>query len=251
MLLRIAGITIDFNTRYPDYVRSRCSDYLCSGSMEPDICITPSVQDILKANVNGVGPMEAELYAMNIPLCEWLPSHDRLTMHGVALEYNGKSYIFTAESGTGKSTRAFLCQQLLGKDSDGKWRATIINGDKPILWFRNDRVLACGTPWSGKEGLQANRCVPLGGIFLLQRLEDAPSDSIPAASLSYSGNRAVPASRQDTLDFLLDQIYLPVSPAGKVQTLQLIEQLYNTVPVYRLVTDLSPEATQMTVSLFR
>jgi len=69
-----------------------------------------------------------------------------------------------APSGTGKSTHAFLWQKFLGEDN-----VAVINGDKPILRFREDDVLACGSPWAGKDGLQRNVCTPLGGICLLKR----------------------------------------------------------------------------------
>jgi len=242
MKLDIAGLTIDFDTRYPEYVRQRCSRYLADNSATPDIHITATESDRKKATTELTTPQEAELYAMSIPLSNFLPHNNRLMMHGVALGYNGKSYIFTAESGVGKSTHAFLWQKYLGKD-----RVSIINGDKPII--RLDEVpraqaqsgsqhqsqntfSACGTPWSGKEGLDVNTSLPLGGICLLRRLECDPE----------GGNRIYKATEGEAFDFLLHQIYIPTSTSGMVKTLNLLELLFNTVPVYHLVADISEDA---------
>jgi len=265
--LRIGGVLIGFDTRFPEYVRERCGKYvveeesLSEGERAEALCLRASEADIERANVENVGKMEAELYAMTIPLSEKMPGMGRLMTHGVAVECDGKSYIFTAESGVGKSTHAFLWQKYLGED-----RVRVINGDKPILWFadgddsesvadfgdnahcenvagrgddadRGRRVLACGSPWSGKERLDVNVCVPLGGICLLQRLESVPDPE--------NGPRIYRATKKETFDFLLHQIFLPTRVEGQLLTFDLIEELYELVPIYNLVTDMSREGVMV------
>jgi len=195
------------------------------------LCLHPTEEDVVRSDAYGVGVMEAEFYAMSIPFGELLPGLDRMMTHGVAVSCDGRSFIFTAESGVGKSTHAFLWQKYLGED-----RVRVINGDKPVLWFREDgAVLACGTPWSGKEGLDENVCLPLGGICLLRRLEDAPE----------GGPRITEAPQDEAFDFLMHQVYMPRSAAGRLKTLQLMERLYRQVPVYHLYTDMSREGVMV------
>jgi len=231
MKLSISGLTIDFDTRFPEYIEKRCERYLCKDNSTPDMYIRASEENIEMAAGGGVSTPEAELYAMSISFSEKLPEFDRIMTHGVALTFKGKSYIFTAESGTGKSTHAFLWQKYFGED-----KVEIINGDKPILWFSGDGTIkACGAPWNGKEGLDKNECVPLGGICLLKRLESSPEQ----------GNRILKASPEDTLDFLLHQVFIPSEANSKVKTFQLLEKLYQSVPIYHLYADMSKEAVKV------
>ncbi|MCQ2170985.1 MAG: hypothetical protein MJY48_05440 [Bacteroidales bacterium] len=241
VFLDIAGLKIDFFTRFPEYVKERCRKYLAVYSTDPKplLHLEATDENIRKADRDNVGPMEAELYAMTIPLSELCPSLGRLMTHGVAIECDGNAYIFTAESGVGKSTHAFLWQKYLGED-----RVQVINGDKPILWFHQDgEILVCGSPWSGKERLDQNKCLPLKGICLLTRLENAPAqttqpDQTPSPYITR-------ATREETCDFLMHQVFIPSDLKGRLQTLSLLEKLYEQVPVYNLYINRSFECVKV------
>jgi hypothetical protein len=45
----------------------------------------------------------------------------------------------------------------------------MVNDDKPFLKFAGDDVIAYGSPWSGKHGLDTNISLPLKGICFLRR----------------------------------------------------------------------------------
>ncbi|MCQ2329507.1 MAG: hypothetical protein MJZ93_02985 [Paludibacteraceae bacterium] len=229
VLLDICGLYIDFDTRYPEYVAERCRNYMVDRkSVVPDMKLRSSDEDIVLANRDNVGLEEAELYAMTIPLSEKLPELGRLMTHGVAIACDGKSFIFTAESGVGKSTHAFLWQKYLGEE-----RVRVINGDKPIIWFKDGDIYASGSPWSGKEHLDENVSVPLRGICLLKRLGQSGVPSIKRAS------------REEALDFLMHQIFIPHCQSGKIRTLMMLEELYDKVPIYHLTVDMSREAVMV------
>lgn len=83
--------------------------------------------------------------------------------HGSAVAADGQGYLFTARSGTGKSTHTRLWREQFGT------RAVMINDDKPFLELTQNGVLIHGSPWSGKHGLDTNIRVPLKGICLLER----------------------------------------------------------------------------------
>lgn len=237
ILLNISGLTIDFDTRYPDYVLQRCANYVVTEG-EPDLRLRSTDEDILLANRDNVGVEEAELYAMTIPLSEEMPALARIMTHGVAISCDGKGFIFTAESGVGKSTHAFLWQKYLGED-----RVRVINGDKPILWFKDGDIFACGSPWSGKEHLDENVSVSLRGICLLHRLtETAEHHSINAHDTTRPC--IYRATKEETLDFFLHQIFIPLDPVKQIKTLQMVEELYEKVPVYQLYTDMSEEGVK-------
>lgn len=240
ILLNISGLIINFDTRFPDFMRERCKKYIVDNpgvsSANEIIDIRVSEEDIYRSDVNQSGRMEAELYAMAMHLCEALPARGRIMTHGVAVSCEGNSYIFTAHSGVGKSTHAFLWQKYLGEE-----RVQVINGDKPVLWMRDDgEILACGGPWNGKEHLDENVCLPLRGMCLLHRLGDA---SAPGGCTRKPEMKK--ASRQEAFDFLMDQIYLPYKSTAQIQTFRLLERLYDTVPIYHLWADMSHEAVMV------
>lgn len=103
-----------------------------------------------------------------------------LVLHGSVVAVDGQGYLFTADSGTGKSTHTRLWRQLFPD------RAVMVNDDQPFLRITEAGVWACGSPWSGKHGLDSNITVPLRGICFLQRGPEnriqrlAPSTAVPA-----------------------------------------------------------------------
>ena len=150
--------------------------------------------------------------------------HDILLLHGSTVAAEGKAYLFTAKCGTGKSTHTRLWRQLLGD------RAVMVNDDKPFLRFAPEGVLACGSPWSGKHGLDSNITVPLGGICILER---------------GSENRIRPMSAHEALPFLLTQCDPPEDAAQLPQYHRLMEELVGRVPLWHMqcTKDLSAAQT--------
>jgi len=225
--IKVAGLPLEFNTRFPSAMEKLFAAYSGGGQADADsvLKLDPEswANDI--AVETGQGPEMVEFYSVSAALGEMLPKHRRLQTHGVAFEYDGKAYIFSAPSGTGKSTRAFLWQKYLGEGKVG-----IINGDKPILWFKDDAILACGSPWAGKEDLEKNVCVPLGGICLLHRS---------------AANSIRPASSQEFFDSYVSQVQLPKAPDSMLSALSLIEELYAKVPIFTLENDLSEQGVKV------
>ncbi len=84
-----------------------------------------------------------------------------LFFHASFIEINGEGIIFTAPSGTGKSTQARLWQEHKG--------ANVINGDKAGILLQDKRAIACGVPFCGTSGICKNRSVPLKAIVLLSQ----------------------------------------------------------------------------------
>ena len=154
-----------------------------------------------------------ELLSLHREVAENMPCFDRLVCHGALIEAEGKGILFTAPSGTGKTTHIRLWKQWGGD------RVRIINGDKPILSVEKSGITAWGTPWRGKERMGENASVPLSAIVLLERSgEDRIQKEDPA----------------EYLDRLLQQIYLPEERAASDKTYELAEQLFTRVPFYRL-----------------
>ena len=131
------------------------------------LCVTPELVQAEREIVSQ--PYFSDTYLTQLALLRQLaekgPAVGRFLMHAAVLEYDGRAYAFTASSGTGKSTHLQLWRRTLGN------AVQAVNGDKPLLYASDAEVMACGTPWSGKEGWQRNVCVPLGGLCFISRGE--------------------------------------------------------------------------------
>lgn len=82
-------------------------------------------------------------------------------VHSASILYQNKAWLFSAPSGTGKSTHATYWQKLCG--------AVPLNGDLNLLGMKNGVPMAYGLPWCGTSGIFAKETYPLGGIVFLQQ----------------------------------------------------------------------------------
>lgn len=132
-------------------------------------------------------------------------------MHGAVAAVKGGAYMFTAASGVGKTTRL---KGWLEQIED----SSVVNGDKPLLKVTDHEILACGTPWCGKEKLHTNSVVPLRAIILLERGEKEKLRRITFSEAFVK---------------LLEQSYRPEKPDAMVRTLRLIKALDGRVQFFR------------------
>ncbi len=85
-------------------------------------------------------------------------------LHASAVAYENKAYLFSAESGVGKSTHTTLWTEVFPE-------AFVINDDKPALRFTDGKYHVYGTPWSGSSSKNVNAKVPLQAICFIERGE--------------------------------------------------------------------------------
>ena len=96
-----------------------------------------------------------------------LLQEQRLVIHASYIAHEGYGMIFTAPSGTGKSTQADLWQ---------KYRnAEILNGDRGVIGMREEEPYVFGFPMSGSSEYCVNRSLPLRCIVSLKQ---APENRI-------------------------------------------------------------------------
>ena len=165
-----------------------------------------------------------ERAAIQRAFAEFLFDFDILLFHGSAIAVDGQGYLFTAHSGTGKSTHTRLWRQVFGD------RAVMVNDDKPFLELTRDGVWLHGSPWSGKHGLDSNIRVPLKGICLLERGKD---------------NHIHPASAEVLLPMLQKGAYAPMAAEKCPRFLALIEELSRLVPLWQMACNRDPDAAQI------
>ncbi len=84
-----------------------------------------------------------------------------IILHASFIEYQGRAYLFTAPSGTGKSTQANLWVNLRG--------AELINGDRVCIRAMDGGLFACGIPFAGSSNVSKNRILPLAAVIYLKQ----------------------------------------------------------------------------------
>lgn len=124
-----------------------------------------------------------ETLAFHRLLSERLIDYNVIMMHGAAISYNNSAFIFSAPSGTGKSTHIMKWLRNLPE-------AYVINGDKPFIVMDNNPMV-CGSPWSGKEGLYSNSIVPLKAIVFMERSQENQIRQIPFSEAFFDLYREV------------------------------------------------------------
>jgi hypothetical protein len=87
-----------------------------------------------------------------------------MLMHASVIRCDGRGYLMTAPSGTGKSTHTRLWyDNIPGCD--------LMNDDNPVVRIIDGHPIVFGSPWSGKTPCYRNIKAPLGGIALINRAE--------------------------------------------------------------------------------
>lgn len=180
---------------------------------------------IEEENPDGFSDAYIESLALYQNIAELLLARDVMQFHCSALEMDGRAYLFTAPSGTGKSTHVRLWRQVFGA------RVTVINDDKPLVRLQKDgswRVY--GTPYGGKHNLQTNTSQTLCGIVMLERGAE---------------NKIERVTPQDAYVTLMAQTYHSIqTPERILHAMDLVGSLAN-LPVFRLQCNISQQAVQV------
>ena len=225
--IKIADLTVAITHRYP-YVEHLCRHYVVENVPQADMEISVSEEAIheqMACSEIPTTPAYAEGICVYREICRRLPgAFDAFLMHGAVIEYEGKGYIFAARSGTGKSTHISLWKKRFG---DG---VHVINGDKPILRFRESVLRAYGTPWCGKEGWETNASVPVVAICFLERGRK---------------NKIQPLDPKDALMRIFQQILTPNDLETVDALFPLLERTLTQTPCYVLSCNISEEAAEV------
>lgn len=145
---------------------------------------------------------------------------NKLVLHGSAVATGGEGIVFSAPSGTGKSTHTALWKKFF-PDTE------YINDDTPVIEEKNGKLYVCGSPWSGKTDINNNICVPLRAIVFLNRGTENKIERIGgknALALLLSETRKIPVKED------------------MEKAVELCTEILSKVPVYRLYCDMSKEA---------
>ncbi|MBE6570765.1 MAG: hypothetical protein E7656_00770 [Ruminococcaceae bacterium] len=218
----IAGLLVEMEPKFP-LLSQRAHMYSVDTADKADFSIDIPLAAISAKSKNTPGMSEeaCEYAWYGYEFYKRLLRFDGMMLHSSCIAVDGQAYLFSASSGTGKSTHTSLWKEHFGD------RAVYVNDDKPALRFMDGKVCACGTPFSGKTSLNSNIIVPVKGICLLNR---GVENSIRVAD------------RVSAVPKLFNQSYRPQDPELMDLALGILGRVLESVPVYELFCNISDDA---------
>lgn len=221
--VRLAEVSITIVPHH-SYVRELCRDYLWDGP--PDFTVSTGPEDFAlersklcqgsdldPAAASRVPDWYLESLAVHRKIARALLPYGVLLLHGSCIAVDGEGYLFTAKSGTGKSTHTRLWREHFGS------RAFMVNDDKPLVRLTEQGAVVYGTPWDGKHHLSTNTAVPLKALCILERGEE---------------NDITPIHAAESFPLFLNQIYRPDTPGEMTTALALLNGILAATGLYRL-----------------
>lgn len=198
MLCKIADLLV----QVPESggMQQRCQKYACDSDKTADITISEA--QYRQENWPGLSGNDVCYMESGAQFHLQLMRYNGIMLHASAVAVDGKAYLFSGPSGTGKSTHTRLWQQAFGD------RAQVFNDDKPALRRMDGKWYAYGTPWCGKDGINLNMRVPLAGICFLKQ---AKENSIARLTKKEAVYRVFSQTlhrfyRQENLDLMLTHV---------------------------------------------
>jgi hypothetical protein len=164
-----------------------------SSKRKPDVCLLE-------------GPL-GEILVRNAAL-----RYQGLQIHSAAIADAGRGIIFSAPSGTGKTTQAHLWTRHFG--------AKMLNGDRPIVCLTEHGPHVYGTAWSGSDEVYQNAALPLAAIVFIEQAEENHAERLTAAS---------------ALKYLLPRCFVPYfSSSLQTAALNIVDGILRQTPCYLL-----------------
>lgn len=143
-----------------------------------------------------------------------------ILLHSCHIKYGGKSILFTAPSGVGKSTQGALWEKYLG--------AEVINGDRTAIRRKEGVWLSYGVPMCGTSGIHLNKKVELGAIIILEQAE---------------ANRIIELPPWEKFKRLYSQTHVyPWKQDFVREVICIVEKLVSEIPIYLYQCTKEPEA---------
>lgn len=221
----IAGLKTEYPVR-GKILRQRSAPYKAefdSSEAEIRINIKEEFFKIKKAEIPHLTLDEHEYMWTCEAFYNELLRHNGLMLHSSCVEKDGYAYLFSARSGTGKSTHTHLWLENLSG-------TRIINDDKPALMCENGVWYACGTPFSGKTDENLNVKIPVRAIVFLHRSETNQVKKTPAPLAVVQ---------------FLEQTINPSDRSLAEKMLEYTDDILRKIPVFSLGCNLNPEAAEI------
>ncbi len=218
----IAGFKTEFEPRYKllcERVKPYEADF-DSSETEMKINLSDEFLQIKKEKMPALSLNQHEYMWVGQTFYSLLIDHGGLVLHSSCVEKDGFAYLFSADSGTGKSTHTHLWLKNLSG-------TRIINDDKPALIKEDGVWYAYGTPFSGKNAENINVKVPIRAIVFIKRALE---------------NKVEKISTNEAVKLLFGQTIRPRFEDRSINVLEAVDSLLRNVPVFSLECNMDDEA---------
>lgn len=146
-----------------------------------------------------------------------------VSLHSSFITHSGQAILFSAPSGTGKSTQAALWERYAGAEQ--------INGDRSVIRCVDGVWTAFGFPFAGSSGIYKNKSAPIRAIVVLRQ---APENAIERLGAS------------EAFRLLYSETAIQRwNTQGHAAAVDLLIRLSAAVPVYRLCCTPDERAVQL------
>ena len=228
MRCRIAELIVDVPEA--EGLALRCEPYAAADAPDADIVIREDLYRFGRYPGSCPGSMVAYMESA-AQFYGKLVEYGGFYLHCSAVVLEGRAYLFSGNSGMGKSTHTRLWQSTFGSG------ARVINDDKPALRLIDGVWYAYGTPWCGKDGININEKAPVAGVCFLKQ---APHNAIRRLD------------NQEALENILKQtIRIFDDPMLLGAVLGHLDHFLKTIPVYELENLPVPDAARLSYETMR
>lgn len=224
---QIAGFIVEYTPKY-DNLTTLSKPFLYDGDKTPDLSLYRTdeyIANLYSTMAKGDTIEQAEELAYAAEFNRRIISHHAMLVHSSAIIVDGKAYLFSANSGVGKSTHTRLWKQVYGDE------VKYINDDKPVIRIENDSVTAYGTPFDGGSGIANNLSAPLGGIIFIERGEENSIFKLTSTSQ------------------ILQMLYFSTARFVDRETansmLENFDELINSTVFYKLICNMETDAAKV------
>lgn len=228
---KIAGLLVDMEYRYERMLK-QAAPYRCKETSAADMTIKLPDEFLAEKGAElGVDMNDSEYLCTGAAFNSGILRYGGFMLHSSAVAMDGAAYLFSADSGTGKSTHTGLWQKEFGAA-----RAKILNDDKPVIRIGKSKIYACGTPWSGKNDISLCENVPIAGICFLERSAENWIKRVNGAEATAK---------------LLKQTIRPNDKEGMNMLLHHVDKVLSEVPIYFMGCNISTEAARTAYEAMR
>ncbi len=217
---RIADITVGMDTFGRTHKQAEAYRI---GESEPELIVCSDAETV-RENHPHLSLDDCEYMSTCACFYGGLAFFNGMMLHASCVVVDGKAYLFSAPSGTGKSTHVQLWLKLFGD------RAFILNDDKPALRVVDGRIYAYGTPWSGKYDCSVNTRAELGGVAFLKRAQENSIRVMQPAEAMFA---------------LMDQTLRKYAPRAQLTFMDTIEKIASSGRIFELCCNMDPSAARL------
>lgn len=229
LLCKFAEFYVKCNPKFP-YTADMIEKFKCEEDVAPSKIISIGENVTLEDCENyhkkypNVPVDEAEHIYLADELFKKILPYKSIMLHSSAVKYKGKCYLFSAPSGTGKSTHTRIWEKLYGDD------VKIINDDKPIIRLMGEELIAYGSPFAGGTHKFCDDNAPLTAIVFITRAEK---------------NSIRKLTNKEALPLIFQETIRKVSKEKMHLVLDMLDVILKNVDLYELCCNMEDDSARI------